>query len=50
MVQTVEVQGFNALQAAIKDNSKTESLFILFSGSKDANGVSWCPDCVDGKL
>jgi Eukaryotic protein of unknown function (DUF953) len=24
-------------------------IFIIVSGEKDANGKSWCPDCVKGK-
>ena len=23
-----------------------DDVFVMFSGSKNADGVSWCPDCV----
>ena len=33
-------------EAAVKAEPKA---FILFTGNKDANGVSWCPDCVEAE-
>lgn len=48
MVKTIHVEGYDAVKKAIKENSSIQDLFVLFSGSKDANGVSWCPDCVAG--
>jgi hypothetical protein len=26
-------------------NDKNKSIFLLFTGSKDSSGKSWCPDC-----
>lgn len=32
--------------AALEDlQTKSKTFFILFTGSKDSNGRSWCPDC-----
>ncbi|XP_076453219.1 thioredoxin domain-containing protein 17-like [Babylonia areolata] len=45
MVQEIHVEGFDAFNKAIEDN-KGKTVFALFSGSKDANGANWCPDCV----
>jgi Eukaryotic protein of unknown function (DUF953) len=39
----VELANF---EAAVKAESKA---FILFTGNKDENGVSWCPDCVEAE-
>lgn len=47
MVNIVKVEGFEAFQAEVAELSKTGGdVFVMFSGSKDSNGVSWCPDCV----
>ncbi|XP_063871675.1 thioredoxin domain-containing protein 17-like [Scylla paramamosain] len=47
MVQTIEVQGFDAFVEAMEaQKAAGKTIFALFSGSKDANGKSWCPDCV----
>lgn len=29
---------------------KGKHIFAYFSGDKDAQGMSWCPDCVEGKM
>ena len=47
MVKKIEVEGYEALYESLKENTGT--VFVLFSGSLDENGVSWCPDCVKGK-
>ena len=50
MATVVKVEGFEAFQAKVAELSKTGGdIFVMFSGSKDANGVSWCPDCVDAE-
>lgn len=49
MVKTVHVEGYDAAIKTIEENSKSNSLFVLFSGSKDTDGTSWCPDCVAGQ-
>ncbi|KAG8199026.1 hypothetical protein JTE90_021041 [Oedothorax gibbosus] len=46
MVKRINVEGFDAVQKAIRENSKSDSLFVLFSGAKNSRGESWCPDCV----
>jgi len=47
MVNVVKVEGFEAFQAKVEELAKTGGdVFVMFSGSKDSNGVSWCPDCV----
>ncbi len=41
------VEGFDAFKSKIKEleGKKDEIVIVLFSGSKDADGKSWCPDC-----
>lgn len=47
MVQKFEVEGFDAFVEKVDSlKSSGKPIFVLFSGSKDANGKSWCPDCV----
>ncbi|KAK7070649.1 hypothetical protein SK128_022704 [Halocaridina rubra] len=47
MVQKVEIEGFDAfIEQVDKFKPSGKPIFVLFSGSKDANGKSWCPDCV----
>lgn len=50
MARQIKVEGYNAFQKTISDlESNKESVFVLFSGSKDpSTGHSWCPDCVAG--
>ena len=50
MVHIVKVEGFEAFQSKVAELAKTGGdVFVMFSGSKDGNGVSWCPDCVDAE-
>lgn len=47
MVQKVEAEGFDAFIEQIeKIKPSGNPIFVLFSGTKDAQGKSWCPDCV----
>ncbi|XP_047482430.1 thioredoxin domain-containing protein 17-like [Penaeus chinensis] len=47
MVQKIEVEGFDAFVEAVESSKASgKPVFVLFSGSKTAGGVSWCPDCV----
>lgn len=51
MVYTVRK---NATDTSDKPNQpqtqlENKPIFIIVSGEKDANGKSWCPDCVKGK-
>ncbi|KAH9489333.1 Thioredoxin domain-containing protein 17 [Bulinus truncatus] len=44
MVRQITVHGYEALSKALSGLQGT--VYILFSGSADDSGVSWCPDCV----
>ncbi|XP_023321472.1 thioredoxin domain-containing protein 17 [Eurytemora carolleeae] len=47
MVQKFQVEGYEAFKAKVEELAKGDKdVFVLFSGSKDSNGESWCPDCV----
>ena len=48
MAKVIHVEGFEAYKEELEKN-KGKTVFALFSGSKDTNGGSWCPDCVTGK-
>ncbi|KAM4701401.1 thioredoxin domain-containing protein 17 [Discoglossus pictus] len=41
----VKVQGYEEFSKEVEKH-KGKAVFIYFSGSKNAEGVSWCPDCV----
>uniref|UniRef100_A0A8D0UNZ0 Thioredoxin domain-containing protein 17 n=1 Tax=Sus scrofa TaxID=9823 RepID=A0A8D0UNZ0_PIG len=46
--EEVSVSGYEEFIQAVKQhNGKT--IFAYFSGSKDAEGKSWCPDCVQAE-
>ncbi|KAK6192186.1 hypothetical protein SNE40_003701 [Patella caerulea] len=45
MVVEIGVEGYDAFQKVAEEN-KGKVVFALFCGSIDANGQSWCPDCV----
>ena len=50
MVKTHKVEGFDAFKAKVEELAGTGAdVFVMFSGSKNAEGVSWCPDCVEAK-
>ena len=47
MVNISKVEGFDAFQKTIAElKNSGGDVFVMFSGSKDSNGTSWCPDCV----
>eukprot|EP00088_Acartia_fossae_P039505 TRINITY_DN41127_c0_g1_i1.p1 TRINITY_DN41127_c0_g1~~TRINITY_DN41127_c0_g1_i1.p1 ORF type:complete len:141 (+),score=11.53 TRINITY_DN41127_c0_g1_i1:52-423(+) len=46
MVVKHAVSGFEAFKEKAEELAKKGDLFVLFSGSKNAAGESWCPDCV----
>ena len=48
MVVKHKVEGFEAFVAKAEELSadKSKTLIVMFSGTKDENGKSWCPDCV----
>merc|ERR1712227_13456 len=45
MFESVHVEGFDAFMFEVGKHAG-KPVFVLFSGSKDKDGVSWCPDCV----
>ena len=47
MANVIHVEGFAAYKETA-EKYKDKTVFALFSGSKDENGSSWCPDCVAG--
>lgn len=44
----VSVYGYEEFMQAVEQHSG-KTIFAYFSGSKDAEGKSWCPDCVQGE-
>ena len=48
MVTKLHVEGFDALMTEV-DNHSDKDLYVLFCGSRDQEGKSWCPDCVVGE-
>ncbi|XP_057365345.1 thioredoxin domain-containing protein 17-like [Daphnia carinata] len=52
MVQKLKAEGFEQFQTVISEvenKNPNGDIFILFSGSKDTTGQSWCPDCVEAE-
>ncbi len=47
MVSKVHVEGLDAFMAEVEKHSG-KTVYALFCGTKDAEGKSWCPDCVTG--
>ncbi|KAM8768461.1 thioredoxin domain-containing protein 17 [Acanthopagrus latus] len=43
--EEVNVHGYDEFCKAVSDR-KGKDIFAYFSGDKDAQGKSWCPDCV----
>ncbi|XP_069471133.1 thioredoxin domain-containing protein 17 [Ambystoma mexicanum] len=43
--EEIKVQGFEEFKR-IAEGCTNDSVFVLFCGSKNEEGVSWCPDCV----
>lgn len=46
--EEVSVSGFEEFKEAVKQHAG-KTIFAYFTGSKDAEGKSWCPDCVQGE-
>ena len=46
--EEVSVYGYEEFTQAVEQHSG-KTIFAYFSGSKDAEGKSWCPDCVQGE-
>lgn len=47
--EEVNVHGYDEFCQAVSKR-KGKDIFAYFSGDKDAQGKSWCPDCVKGNL
>lgn len=47
--EKVNVRGYEEFCQAVSQRSGKE-IFAYFSGDKDAQGNSWCPDCVKGNF
>ncbi|NP_001279378.1 thioredoxin domain-containing protein 17 [Callorhinchus milii] len=41
----INVQSLDSFNRALEEN-KGKAIFVYFTGTKDAKGLSWCPDCV----
>lgn len=46
--EEVAVRGYEEFCKAVSERAGKD-IFAYFSGDKDAQGKSWCPDCVKGK-
>ncbi|XP_055861186.1 thioredoxin domain-containing protein 17-like isoform X2 [Biomphalaria glabrata] len=47
-LDVVTVRGYSEIKSALRkaDKGQYDSIYVFFTGDKDQNGVSWCPDCV----
>ncbi|XP_029027676.1 thioredoxin domain-containing protein 17 [Betta splendens] len=43
--EQVNVRGYDEFCKAVSER-QGKDIFVYFSGDKDAQGKSWCPDCV----
>ena len=51
VVKRITVTGFTEYLRAVKEYTDSSlHLFALFTGSPNAAGHSWCPDCVRGQF
>jgi thiol-disulfide isomerase/thioredoxin len=49
MAEFKEVEGYDSLKKELEAlNTSEKPVYVLFTGSKDSSGKSWCPDCVTG--
>lgn len=46
MVHQVEVEGYENFCQKITELEKNGKVIVMFAGSLDDTGKSWCPDCV----
>lgn len=46
--EEVSVRGYDQFCKAVSER-QGKDIFAYFSGDKDAEGRSWCPDCVRGE-
>ncbi|CAB3981051.1 Hypothetical predicted protein [Paramuricea clavata] len=47
MSEEVKVNGLSELLAKLDSLKEQNDVYILFTGSKDSSGNSWCSDCND---
>lgn len=47
--EEVSVRGYDKFCQAVSER-KGKDIYAYFSGDKDAQGKSWCPDCVKGNF
>lgn len=47
--EEVNVRGYEEFCKAVSER-QGKDIYAYFSGDKDDQGKSWCPDCVKGKL
>jgi hypothetical protein len=45
MAKQTLLNGLKELRSYLSNIDKSKAIFILFTGSKDEKGHSWCPDC-----
>ncbi|KAK0057238.1 thioredoxin domain-containing protein 17 [Biomphalaria pfeifferi] len=47
-LDVVTVRGYSEIKSALRkaDKVQYDNIYVFFTGDKDQNGVSWCPDCV----
>ncbi|VVC88848.1 unnamed protein product [Leptidea sinapis] len=51
MVAFVDIKGYEDFVKYVESlDINGPPVFVYFSGSKNADGNSWCPDCVEDKL
>lgn len=48
--KNVKLSGIDALCKELTKFTPTDAVYVLFCGSKTADGKSWCPDCVKGMI
>lgn len=46
--EEVNVHGYEEYCRAVAERN-TKHVFVYFTGDKDDQGRSWCPDCVKGE-
>ncbi len=50
-VRVVDVPSPAHFDAAMAELARSGGrVFVLFTGAKDATGVSWCPDCTRAEV
>lgn len=49
MVIHHKVQGYENFLKFIEDLKTNDPIYVLYTGTKLANGKSWCPDCVQAE-